>query len=83
MSLFNRKKSESPDKPIREHFDPTFFDGTRLKRDVDLPVGHLANLLVHSEIRRLDTNDRLDQLIELQRETLETQKAILNELRKR
>jgi len=37
---------------------------------------------VHSEIRRLDTNERLDTLIEIQRELLETQKAILEALRR-
>ena len=83
MSLFNRKKSGNADKEVRANFDPEFFNGAGLKEDVDHPLSHLANLLVHSEIRRLDTNDRLDQLIGLQRETLETQKAILDELRKR
>lgn len=83
MSLFSRKKPEKADRGIREYFDPSLFDGERLDGNVTVPMGHLANLLRHSEIRRLDTNDRLDQLIELQRETLETQKAILDELRKR
>ncbi|NTE01536.1 hypothetical protein G6M24_30825 [Agrobacterium tumefaciens] len=83
MSLFSRKKAGSSEKEVRQDFDPVFFNGARLKEDVDHPLSHLANLLVHSEIRRLDTNDRLDQLIDLQRETLETQKAILDELRKR
>jgi len=83
MSWFNQKKSEKTNREIREYFDPSLFDGERLDGKVTVPMGHLANLLRHSEIRRLDSNDRLDQLIELQRETLETQKAILDELRKR
>lgn len=82
--LFNGagKKSAAKPRDVRELFDPTFFDGAGLKDKVDLPIGHLANLLVHSEIRRLDTNERLDTLIEIQRELLETQKAILEALQR-
>ena len=37
---------------------------------------------VQTEVARLDTNERLDTLIEIQRELLETQKAILEALQR-
>lgn len=82
--LFNGTggRGEKKQRDVRELFDPAFFDGAGLKDKVDREIGHLANLLVHSEIRRLDTNERLDTLIEIQRELLATQKAILEALQR-
>jgi predicted NAD-dependent protein-ADP-ribosyltransferase YbiA (DUF1768 family) len=43
----------------------------------------LWNLMVQGEVNRLDTKERLDSLVELQKELLATQREILAELKKR
>ncbi|MDA5250265.1 hypothetical protein EXN61_26855 [Agrobacterium tumefaciens] len=74
------KSAELPD--VRSLYDPTYFDGRKLIANPENEYGVLLNLGLQSEVARLDTNERLDTLIEIQRELLATQKAILEALQR-
>ncbi|MFN6986006.1 MAG: hypothetical protein ACK4OI_14335 [Rhizobium oryzihabitans] len=74
------KNAELPD--VRSTYDATIFNGRGLIDKPTSDIGHLINLQVQTEVARLDTKERLDTLIEIQRELLETQKAILEALRR-
>jgi len=76
------KRAEAKPGDVRENYNPSHFDRRVLNDKPDTVPGHLHNLQVQAEVTRLDANERLDTLIEIQRELLATQKAILEELRK-
>lgn len=82
--LFNGSSKEAVTKPrdVRENYDPAHFDRRIMNDKPDTVHGHLHNLQVQAEVARLDTNERLDTLIEIQRELLATQKAILEALQR-
>lgn len=74
------KSTELPD--VRSTYDATIFNGAKLIADPGSDHGHLWNLQVITEAARLETKERLDTLIEIQRELLATQKAILEALQR-
>ena len=74
------KNAELPD--VRSLYDPAYFDGRKLIASPENEYGVLLNLGLQNEVARLDTKERLDTLIEIQRELLETQKAILEALQR-
>ena len=82
--LFNGSSKEAVAKPrdVRENYDPAHFDRRIMNDKPETVHGHLANLQVQAEVARLDTNERIDTLIEIQRELLATQKAILEALQR-
>lgn len=61
----------------KELFDPAFFEGKKTVEMPTTPIGQHLNSLLHAEMTRRQVTERLDTLIELQKEQLETQKAIL------
>jgi hypothetical protein len=82
--MFNggNKRVQAKPSDVRENYNPSHFDRRILNEKPDTVPGHLHNLQVQAEVARLDMNERLDTLIEIQRELLETQKAVLDELRR-
>lgn len=90
--MFGRKNKEKIDKPdVRVGYDEEMFRGYGLHTGRLLSDNQLLwNLLVQGEVARLNADDgrvlivkELRQLVETQTAILETQKAILDELRKR
>lgn len=79
--LFNSSKRAEP-LGVRANYDPSHFDGRVMNDAPETVHGHLHNIQVQAEVARLDINERLDTLIEIQRELLETQKAILEALQR-
>ena len=79
-NLLGRRPETTED--LRSLYDPAHFNGRKLIESPTSEQGHLLNLQLTTEVSRLDANERLDTLIEIQRELLATQKAILEELRK-
>lgn len=87
--MFGRKSSEKRD--VRELYDTRLFEGKGLHTGKWLKDGELLwNLLMQGEVARLNADEgrydivkELRQLVETQTAILETQKAILDELRKR
>ncbi len=83
------RRSERSTEDVRSLYDATYFDGRKLIANPENDYGVLLNLEVQTEAARLDTNERLDTLIEVQRELLTThsellatQKAILEALQR-
>ena len=74
------KNAELPD--VRSLYDATYFDGRKLVANPESEYGVLLNLGLQTEVARLETNERLDALIGIQRELLATQQAILEALRR-
>lgn len=69
---------------VRDSYNADYFKACKLNESYSLgETGALWNLMVQGEIDRLDTKERLDALIELQKELLATQREILAELKKR
>lgn len=82
-NLLGRRPEKSTELPnVRSLYDATNFNGRQLIDNPTSDHGHLLNLQVQTEVARLDTNERLDTLIEIQRELLATQKAILEALQR-
>lgn len=77
-----KRAEPTPARNVREIYDPAFFDGRAMYERPDTEAGVLGNLHLTTEVMRLDMNERLDTLIELQKELLATQKAILETLQK-
>lgn len=80
-NLLGRRPERSTE-DVRSLFDASHFNGRQLIEAPESDHGHLLNLQIQTEVARLDTNERLDTLIEIQRELLETQKAILEALQR-
>jgi hypothetical protein len=69
---------------VRDGYNADYFKACKLIEANALSENQaLCNLMVQGEINRLDTKERLDVLIELQKELLATQRKILAELKKR
>lgn len=65
---------------VRANYDASHFDRRFMNTIPETVYGHLHNLQVQAEVARLDTGERLERLIGIQLELLETQKAILKVL---
>lgn len=80
--LFKSSREVGAKPDVRQIYNAQWFDGRHLLVRPDSEFEVLVNLQIQGEVVRRDMNERLDTLIELQRELLATQQAILSALQK-